>query len=419
MSLTRRTILQMIPATAAMAMVSGQATAASHRVVVVGGGFAGATVAKYLRMWSNGGIDVTLVDKHSRHVSCIMSNLVLNGQLQLGDLAFDYTTLQDKYGVRVLQGGVRRIAAGMVELENGDRHDCDYVVVATGISFDAIPGLDPGKIPHAWIAGEQTNLLRDQIREDMPQNNGTFVLTIPRAPYRCPPGPYERACLLADILRRRGDGHRVIVLDANDRIQAERATFERAFHGLYGEIIDYRAGVSVASVNSDNRIVTTSAGDNVHGDVVNVIPRHAAPGLLVESGLTDGGRWAPVNPATYESSLVPGVYVVGDAQATSQPKSGHMANSQAKVCADAIVRAAAGVSTETPERLDNITTNSACFSPITATEASWLTAVFRLNTETRAMELVPESLGEAHNWNSENYRAMFDWSENLFADTFG
>lgn len=418
MSLKRRTILQMIPATAALSVVSGQSMAASHHVVVVGGGFAGATVAKYLRMWSNGGIDVTLVDKNSRHVSCIMSNLVLNGQLQLGDLSFDYSTLQDKYGVRIVQGGVRRIAAGMVELESGDLHQCDYVVVATGISFDDIPGLDSRKIPHAWIAGEQTNLLRDQIREDMPRDNGTFVMTIPRAPYRCPPGPYERACLLADILRRRGDGHRVVVLDANDRIQAERTTFERAFYGLYRDIIDYRASVSVASVNSDERIVTTVAGENVHGDVVNVIPRHGAPGLLVESGLTGGGRWAPVNPTTYESSLIPGVYVVGDSQATAQPKSGHMANSQAKVCADAIIRAAAGLSTQNRERLANITTNSACFSPITATEASWLTAVFRLNTETRAMELVPESLGEAHDWNSENYSAMFDWSENLFADTF-
>ena len=429
MSFTRRNILQMVPAAAAMSLTPGGFAADTHHVVVVGGGFAGSTVAKYLRMWSNGSIAVTLVEPRKKHISCIMSNLVLNEQLKLANLSFDYGALQSKYGVRVVQARAQFIDGvnKTLELENSQMIRYDSLVVATGIKFDPIPGLDSQLTPHAWIAGRQTNLLRDQIRA-MP-DNGTFVMTIPEKPYRCPPGPYERACLVADILGRRsgvlkgtaspGDTPRVVVLDANDGIQAEKHTFERAFNGLYGDIVEYVPNAHVVAVNSDIREVTTSKG-TWRGDVLNVIPRHGAQRLLVDSELTGESRWAPVNPVTYGvlAAGFPGVHVIGDAQGTGQPKSGHMANAQAKVCADAIVRTAAGLSAETDERLNNITTNSACFSPITSDEASWLTAVFKYNRSTGKMGLVPGSLGESHKWNSENYQDMFAWSENLFADTF-
>jgi hypothetical protein len=239
---------------------------------------------------------------------------------------------------------------------------------------------------------------------------------------------------LSDILGRRsgalhgtaspGNTPRVVVLDENPGIMAEKATFERAFSTLYGDIVQYVPGVEIAAVDSDNRTVFTAGGASYSGDVLNVIPRHGAQQLIVRSGLTgdSGSRWAPVDPVTYASTLpgFPDVHVIGDAQATGQPKSGHMANSQAKVCADAIVRNASGLaaSNYSAERLDNITTNSACFSPITADEASWLTAVFAYHRGDGAMKLVQGSLGEAHRWNSEHYRDMFSWSENLFADTF-
>jgi NADPH-dependent 2,4-dienoyl-CoA reductase/sulfur reductase-like enzyme len=428
MSLKRRTILQMIPATAALAMMPKVRAGLPHHVVVVGGGFAGATVAKYIRMWSNGAVDVTLVEPRAKHVSCVMSNLVLNGSLKTRDLAFDYNALQSKYGVRVVQDKAVRIngAGKEVRLKGSGWMPYDSLVLAMGIKFDKVPGLDSRKLPHAWIAGGQTNLLRRQIRDDIPLN-GTFVMTIPEAPYRCPPGPYERACLVADILKRRGGSPKVIVLDANTDIQAEKGTFNRAFNGIYGDIIDYRPGVKLTGVDSDGRYAYTSREvtggiqeDTVRGDVINVIPRHGAPQLLVKSGLTADSRWAPVDPVSYGSSLAefPGVYVIGDSQGTGKPKSGHMANAQAKVCADAIIRRATDLPVDTDERLNNITTNSACFSPITATEASWLTAVFRYNRDTGTMQLVPGSLGEAHRWNTENYKDMFTWSRNLFADTF-
>ena len=240
MSFTRRNILQMVPAAAAMSLTPRGFAADTHHAVVVGGGFAGSTVAKYLRMWSNGSIAVTLVEPRRQHISCIMSNLVLNEQLKLANLSFDYGALQNKYGVRVVQARAQFIDGvnKTLELEDSQMIRYDSLVVATGIKFDPIPGLDSQLTPHAWIAGRQTKLLRDQIRA-MP-DNGTFVMTIPEKPYRCPPGPYERACLVADILGRRSgvlkgtagpsDTPRVVVLDANDGIQAEKHTFERAFN---------------------------------------------------------------------------------------------------------------------------------------------------------------------------------------------
>ncbi len=432
MPLKRRTIMLALPAAAA-ALSAGLPrglAATPHHVVVVGGGFAGSTVAKYLRMWSDGGIAVTLIEPGEQHVSCIMSNLVLNGQLSIADLSFGYAALSGKYGVNVVRDRARSIDGEnqRLQLMGGGSVAYDSLIVATGISFDSIDGLDMQKTPHAWIAGPQTSLLRRQIR-DMP-DAGTFVMTIPRAPYRCPPGPYERACLVADILGRRsgilGNGGRsgtgaprVVVLDANPGIQAERETFTRAFQGLYGDIIEYIPDATVVAVDSDAREVTTTRG-TYRGDVLNVIPDHSAHRLLTTSGLTGGGRWADVDPVTYGSILqdFPAVYVIGDAQGTGQPKSGHMANSQAKICADAIIRRAAGLSPYTEERLNNLTTNSACFSPITRSEASWLTAVFRYDRAAGAMTLAPGSLGEARRWNAENYEDMFDWSRNLFADTF-
>jgi len=428
---TRRNFLKVAGATAAVAAAPSIVRAQSAaRIVVVGGGFAGATLAKYLSLWSGGTLDVVLVDKRSSHVSCVMSNLVLNGSLGLRDLRFRYDALKARDGVQVLRDNVVELdgRAARVRLKDSGWLDYDRLVLAPGIRFDRVPGWNAAAVPHAWIAGTQTTNLRDQLRA-MP-DNGTFVMTVPKSPYRCPPGPYERACLVADQLGERsgairGDGARngipkVVVLDANPGIQAERETFTRAFEDLYGDIIRYHPNATLEAVDSENRVAITSIGD-FQGDVLNVIPTHKAAKVVARAGLTDGGRWAPVDALTYESLVpgFPGVHVIGDSQASGQPKSGHMANAQAKVCADAILRRLAGRPVDGPERAANITTNSACFSPITFEKASWLTAVYAYDPESKAMKLVPGSLGEAEDWNKDNFETMFAWSDNLFADTFG
>lgn len=412
-SLSRRHFLKLIGTSTALAatptLLKAQ-TAASGRVVIVGGGFAGATAAKYLRHWSGGNVAVTLVDANPAHVSCILSNLALNDSLRLPQITFNYEALKQKYGVTVEAGRAVGAANGQLHLEGGRKLAYDRLILAPGIDFTPVSGLDIERIPHAWQAGPQTTLLKNQLK-DMPPG-GVFVLTIPPAPYRCPPGPYERACLVADYLKKNKPGSKVIVLDANPKIMAEEHTFTTAFYQTHAGIIEYHPNVLLNAVDSTNRTAITSQGD-FSASVLNVLPPQKAGTIVSDLGLTGGGNWAPVDPLTYESTVAKGIHIIGDSQGTSQPKSGHIANSEAKVCADAILRAFAG---ELPDPAP--TTNSACYSPITAKTASWLTAVFAYDPETRAMKLVPEAFGEAPEATEENYEKMFDWASNLFADTF-
>ncbi|HNW78192.1 MAG TPA: FAD/NAD(P)-binding oxidoreductase [Candidatus Competibacteraceae bacterium] len=419
-ALSRRRFLQLLglssAAAAAPTLLRAQAqsvvpAATANRVVVVGGGFAGATVAKYLRLWGGAAVDVTLVEANPSHVSCILSNLVLNNSMSLSQITFNYAALQQKYGVRIVTGKAVGIEGKALRLADGQRLDYERLVLAPGIAFLPVPGLKMNRVPHAWQAGPQTTLLQKQLAA-MPAG-GTFVMTIPPAPYRCPPGPYERACLVADYLKRTKPGSKVIVLDANPKIMAEEHTFSTAFNQTHAGIIEYRPGVTLNQVDSRQRIAKTSQGD-VKASVLNVIPTQQAGGIVASAGLIPAGqRWAPVNPLSYESTLLPGVHIIGDAQGTGQPKSGHIANAEAKVCADAILRAFAG---EAPDPAP--VTNSACYSPITANTASWLTAVYAYNPNTGLMEVVPDSFGEAPAPTQGNYEKMFDWAAGLFGDTF-
>jgi sulfide dehydrogenase [flavocytochrome c] flavoprotein subunit len=423
MNFKRRRFIKALGAgAAAIAMSPSFVRAGSaQRVVVIGGGFAGATVAKYIRIWSGYSVDVTLVDAQPKHTSCVLSNLLLNRRISLSQLQIAYDELIAKYGVNVIRDTATEIKAGnqTVALQENGELGYDKLVIATGIGFDKPTGLDSNIMPHAWIAGRQSILLAEKLATMSPAN--TFIMTIPKSPYRCPPGPYERACLVADYLIRKGYGSgdepKVLVLDANPDIQAEKATFSRAFDTLYRNVLEYVPNTELYSVDSAQGIIQTSSGE-YQSNVINVIPTQQATTLVRNAGLTGSGRWAPVDPTTYESTLsgFSDVYVIGDSQGTSQPKSAHMANSQAKVCADAIVRSLSGLPTDSSERLDNITTNSACYSPITRNEASWLSANFAYDRGTGNMRLT--HIGEAHKWNSENYEGMFDWASNLFNDSF-
>ncbi|MCB1824534.1 MAG: FAD-dependent oxidoreductase [Candidatus Competibacteraceae bacterium] len=419
-TISRRHFLKLVGASTAMAasptLLKAQ-TATPPQVVVVGGGFAGATVAKYLRLWRNGDVAVTLVDANPAHTSCILSNLVLNNALSLSQITFNYAILQQKYGVTTVQGQATGIDGGKLLLEDGRSLDYDRLILAPGIDFDfgKIGVQDPANVLHAWKAGPQTTELQQQLKT-MP-TGGTFVLTIPPAPYRCPPGPYERACLVADYLKKHKPGSKVIVLDANPKIIAEEHTFTKAFNETHRGYVEYHPGVVITAVNAGARSITYSENGEqktLLASVLNVLPPQKAGAIAFDLGLVPTGQnWASINPLSYESTLVSGIHVIGDSQGTGQPKSGHIANAEAKVCADAILRAFAG---EDPDPAP--TTNSACYSPITADTASWLTAVFAYNPSTGAMEVVPESFGEAPSATQDNYERMFDWADNLFADTF-
>lgn len=412
--LNRRQFLKTLGLGAALAGAPSIMRAASSRphVIVIGGGFGGATAAKYLRHWSTA-VDVTLIEPNASYNSCILSNLVLNNQMNLGQITFNYDTLVQKYGINIVNEWVDNVDGinQEVRLRNGATLAYDRLIMAPGIQFLPVDGLDSNKVPHAWKAGAQTTMLQQQLAA-MPAG-GTFVMTVPGAPYRCPPGPYERACVVADFLKRNKPGSRVVVLDANPAITAERDNFERAFTELYGDMLEYVPNANLVAVDSEQKIAYTGLGE-YQADVLNVIPPQSAGELVHTVGLNSvNGHWAGVNPLSYESDVMPNIHIIGDAQGTGQPKAGHIANAEAKVCADAILRLLAGGQPYAAPM-----TNSACYTPVSADTAGWLTAVFAYNPVTGTMEIVPGSGGAAPAPSREHYEEMFDWADNLFADTF-
>jgi NADPH-dependent 2,4-dienoyl-CoA reductase/sulfur reductase-like enzyme len=412
--LNRRQFLQTLGLASVTAAFPNIVKAMGERphIVVIGGGFAGATAAKYLRHWSTA-VDVTLIEANANYNSCILSNLVLNRQIDLNRITFDYNTLAQRYGINLMTKWVEGVdsQSQTVFLSGGQTLAYDRLIIAPGVQFLAVDGLDSNKVPHAWKAGTQTTLLRDQIAA-MP-DGGRFVLTVPAAPYRCPPGPYERACVVADYLKRNKPNSKVIVLDANAEITAEPDNFQRAYDGLYQGIVEYIPNATLEAVDSDQRIAFTSLGE-YRADVLNVIPPQSAGELIHSTGLANvAGHWAGVNPLSYASTAAQNIHVIGDSQGTGQPKAGHIANAEAKVCADAILRL---INNQSP--YGRPVTNSACYTPISADTATWLTAVFAYDAASGTMQVVRESSGAAAVPSNENYRRMFDWADNLFADTF-
>ena len=410
----RRDLLKAGGAALAMSLMPAVRAQASGSVIVVGGGMAGATAAKYLRMWAPQ-LQVTLVERAPVYTSCIFSSLVLSGQRRLSDLQFSYNTLAKVYGVRVVQGEVAELdpIARRLRLADGRSLSADRIVLAPGIEFDSVPGLvNPDRMPHAWKAGPQTTLLRNQLVA-MPAG-GTVILTIPKVPYRCPPGPYERACLIADWLRVNKPRSKLLVLDANPDFVTEKDNFSRAFSQLYPNIVQYVRDAEVFSADSTTMTLDTMQG-SFRGDVINLIPRQRAGQLVAQAALANAteGRFAGVNVLNYESTAAPGIHVIGDSAATSQPKAGHIANQEAKVCADAIIRAFDGLPPDPAP-----VTNSACFSTITMSQASWLTAVFQYDPAARLMSSVPAAGGASNGWSKDHYEDMTQWFKSLMKDSF-
>lgn len=409
---SRRNFMKFVGASSLFAVTPGMAedTTKPH-IVVVGGGFSGATCAKYLKMWGGSSINVTIIEANSTYVSPILSNLVLNGQKTTSDLTFTYGDLSSKYGINLIHGTVNSVDKinQSLTLENGNSIKYDKLVLASGIDFIKVNDYDITKVPHAWKAGEQTNLLKEQI--DAMVDGDTFTMTIPAAPYRCPPGPYERACVVADYLKNvKGFTNcKVNVLDANANITVEADTFGAKF-AEYG--VEYKPSTTVTAVDDNTRTLTyTENGESktLTSTVLNVIPNQKAAPIIFKAGV-NSGNWAPINPLSYESVMANGIYIIGDSQGTGQPKAGHMGNSEAKVCADAILRTLNGVALYASPK-----TNSACYSPTSTTEASWLTAVFKYDADEQKMVIANIAAGEP---TTSNYSKMFSWSGNLFSDTF-
>ncbi|MGK0342622.1 MAG: NADPH-dependent 2,4-dienoyl-CoA reductase/sulfur reductase-like enzyme [Candidatus Azotimanducaceae bacterium] len=346
---TRRKVLKGLVATAVLGTISGCASAGvgTSRVVVVGGGFAGLSAARTLKALDPS-IEVTLVEPKKQYVACPFSNLVVAGERDIASQTFGYNKAVEQGIVHV------PLAAKMIDpisrqilFENHPSLTYDRLILAPGVSlhYAALEGYSEQaaiKMPHAWQAGEQTLLLRHQL-EAMP-NGGLVTIVAPPNPYRCPPGPYERASLIAHYLKRAKPKSKVLILDSKDRF-SKQSLFEAAWQSEYGEMIEWQGlsdGARVIAVNSDNNTLMTDF-DTVEADVANVIPPQRAGRIALDSGMTDESGWCPVDALSFESTLAPLVHVIGDAAIlNAMPKSAFAANAQAKLCAVQVIRLLAG-----------------------------------------------------------------------------
>ena len=386
------------------------------RVVVVGGGYAGATVAKYLRLWSLGSVEVVVVEPNSQFVSCPLSNLVLGGSKSINDLTFGYDALKANHGIKWVQDTVTAIdaSAKKVTMLRGEL-SFDRLVVAPGVDFnyDTLPMLASAEvqqqIPHAWKAGWQTVNLRKQL-EAMP-DGGVFVMNVPKAPYRCPPGPYERACQVASYFKAHKPKSKVIVLDANAEIISKKGLFTKVFNETYAGIVDYRPDNVITNVDVATKTVSTDF-DKIKADVLNVIPPQGAGKIAQIAHLTEKDYpWCDINFLTYESKLVPNIHVLGDSVAAGLPKSAHMATNQAKVCANAIVQLFAGQAPDPAPVFANT-----CYSYVTDKSAMHVANVYRYD-EGKKIMVSAEGGGVSMSPSEKEGAYAVAWAQNIWADT--
>lgn len=402
------------------ACASGGGAGRGPRVVVVGGGFGGATAAKYLRMWSDNTLDVTLVEPNAAFVSCPISNLVLGGTKTIADITTPYDNLTRRHGVKVVRDSVTSIDVDkrVVKLAGGSDLAYDRVIVSPGIDFmwESLPGMArPGaqeRVLHAWKAGPQTLALRRQL-EAMP-NGGVYVLAIPLAPYRCPPGPYERACQVAHYFSKAKPRSKVLIVDANDDVTSKGPLFKKAWADRYKGIVEYRPKHNLTDVDAANMTLKFDFNDDVKGAVLNVVPAMRAGDIAVRTGLaTANRRWCEVDWLTFEAKAAKNVHVIGDAIqiAPAMPKSGHMANQHAKTCAAAVVALLTGKEVN-PLPIYNNT----CYSFVSDEDVVHVASVHRYDAAQKTMLAVPGSGGVSTAANELEGRYAMAWARNIWAD---
>jgi len=360
---------------------------ANKQVVIIGGGAGGATAAKYLRMF-DASIDVTLIEQNEFYHTCFMSNEVISGERTLDSIKFGYKGLE-KHGVKVIKAKATGIDPDkkVVTVEGGQTFSYDRLIVSPGVEmkWGAIAGYDEAAseiMPHAWKAGAQTALLRKQL--EAMKDGGTVIMTVPADPYRCPPGPYERASLIAAYLQEHKPKSKVIILDAKDKF-SKQELFVQGWKQLYGygtdkSLIEWRSVADqgkVVRVDPKGMAVYSGDMEDEHkADVINVIPPQTAGKIAIDAGLANESGWCPVDRKSFESKQRKEIHVIGDASdASKMPKAAYAANTQAKVCAMAVVAALQG-----KEMVEPAYTNT-CYSIVGKDYGISVAAVYRLGAD--------------------------------------
>lgn len=394
---------------------------ARTRVLVVGGGYGGATAAKYVRLMSDYKIDVVMVEPNESFVSCPISNLVLGGYRQIGDVTTPYTALSRKHGVTVVRDTVKTIDAARktVTLAGGNSIGYDKLILSPGIElmWDSIEGLQAanasGQILQAWKAGAETVALRRQL-ESM-ADGGVYAITIPEAPYRCPPGPYERACQVASYLKRAKPRSKVLILDANPDVTSKPALFKKVWADDYKGMVEYRPQHKATAVDAKTLTVKFEVQNDVKADVLNVLPTMRAGAIAVSSGLANANaRWCGINYQTFESTVAKNIHVIGDSilAAPAMPKSAHMANSHAKVAAAAVVAELTGLTIHPQPMLTNT-----CYSFVNEKSVVHVASVHQYDLAERTYKAVPGSGGVSAGPTELEGVYAHGWARNIWADT--
>ena len=392
---------------------------AKPKVVVVGGGFGGATAAKYIAMWSEGKIDVTLVERDNNFVSCPLSNLVLGGSKSMADISVAYGGLA-KYGVRQVKGEATGFDPDKktLALADGTTLPYDRLILSPGIDFmiDALPGLAStearAKVLAAWKAGPETVALRNQLVAM--KDGGVYAIHIPKAPYRCPPGPYERACQVAWYFQQSKPKSKVVILDANEDVTSKKGLFTKAWNGQFKGLVEYRNNQDIQDVDARTNTLKMTFGEDFKADVLNVVPPMRAGNIATSNGLNNSNkRWCQIDWLTYESTAVKNVHILGDALqiAPAMPKSGHMANQHGKVCAAAIVALLTGDTVNPTPMVANT-----CYSFIDDKNVVHVASVHRYDAAQKTMLAVAGSGGLSPEQNALEGVYANSWARNIWAD---
>ncbi len=392
------------------------------RVVVIGGGYGGATAAKYVRLLSDNKIDVVLIEPEQAFISCPISNLVLSGGKQISDITTSYTGLSRNHGITVVKDYASAIdtAKKTVTLAGGATIAYDKLVLSPGVElmFGSIEGLGQasaaGQILQAWKAGAETLALRRQLQA-MP-DGGVYAITIPEAPYRCPPGPYERASVIAGYFKTAKPRSKVLILDANPDVTSKGPLFKKVWAEQYKGMVEYRSQHKAVAVDAKAGIIKFDVQDDVKASVLNVLPPMRAGTIAVQTGLNNqaNNRWCGVNYLTFESTAAKDVHVLGDSiqVAPAMPKSGHMANSHGKVAAAAIVAQLAGWEVNPAPMLTNT-----CYSFVDNKNVVHVASVHEYVAAEKTFKTVAGSGGVSTSPSEQEGVYALNWASNIWADT--
>lgn len=421
----RRQLVHGMFGAGALAALSGCAslrgTPSAGKVVIVGGGYGGATAAKYVRALSDHSIDVVLIEPNKTFVSCPISNLVVGGVHPISHVTMGYEALRDKHGVSIVHDTVTSINVEkkVVHLASSTTISYEKLILSPGVElmYDTIEGLrqalSTGHVLQAWKAGPETTALFKQVQA-MP-DGGVFAIAIPEAPYRCPPGPYERASLVADYLKKHKPRSKVLILDANQDVTSKGPLFKKAWKDLYGGMVEYRPQHKAVAVDAKAHTLKFDVQEDVKADVLNVLPLMRAGSIAVKTGLANSNdRWCSVSYQTFESTAAEDVHVIGDAIQTAplMPKSAHMANNHAKVVAAAVVAQLKGLEINP----DPVLTNT-CYSFVSQNEVIHVASVHEYVAADKTFKPVQGSGGVSSARSEIEARYAMGWARNIWADT--